>query len=69
MPNSEAGNIDEAEADGNSTTTPPKQIVEAQGWVKTPDGQVILVAEANPVIPHNPWSTSASCLIIHPSLN
>ncbi|MEQ9001122.1 MAG: S-layer family protein [Coleofasciculus sp. B1-GNL1-01] len=31
-----------------SNTQPPKQIIEAQGWIKTPDGQIILVAEVPP---------------------
>jgi large exoprotein involved in heme utilization and adhesion len=53
--------LEQAADDTNSTSSPPKPIVEAQGWVKTPDGQVILVAEAPTATPTQPWLTSPSC--------
>jgi len=39
----------------------PKQIVEAQGWVKKPDGTVILTAESVTATPGHPWSPSVFC--------
>jgi large exoprotein involved in heme utilization and adhesion len=47
----------------------PTRIVEAQGWVKSPDGQVILVAHAPSTIPHNSWQTSSSCQSLQPHTN
>jgi large exoprotein involved in heme utilization and adhesion len=58
---SDAENRDHTPSDPNSTSATPQQIVEAQGWVKTPDGQVILVAEAPTVTPGQSWLTSPSC--------
>jgi large exoprotein involved in heme utilization and adhesion len=44
-----------------SPTTPPKQLVEAQGWVVDNKGVVTLVAAAPTVTPHSPALTPASC--------
>jgi large exoprotein involved in heme utilization and adhesion len=44
-----------------SPTTPPKQLVEAQGWVVDDKGVVTLVAAAPTVTPHSPALTPASC--------
>lgn len=51
-----------------STTTATKQvnvaptpIVEAQGWVISPQGQVVLTASAPNVTPEVPWLKSPSC--------
>jgi filamentous hemagglutinin family protein len=42
----------------NST---PKQLVEAQGWVINEKGQVVLTAQAVPVVPHSSWQTTTAC--------
>jgi adhesin HecA-like repeat protein len=47
--------------DPTSTNSPPKQLVEAQGWVIGSNGQVILTAEAPTATPQNLWQTPASC--------
>ncbi len=44
-----------------SSSSPLVQIVEAQGWVKNPDGTVILVAEAPTATPQSPRLNPASC--------
>ncbi len=44
-----------------SPSSPPAQIVEAQGWVKRPDGTVILTAQAPNVTPQTPQFSSPSC--------
>jgi large exoprotein involved in heme utilization and adhesion len=59
--------LEQAANEPNSTSSPPKQIVEAQGWVKTPDGQVILIAEAPTATPAQPWLTSPSCQAVQSS--
>lgn len=49
-----------------TTATPqanaaPTPIVEAQGWVVSPQGQVVLTASAPNVTPEAPWLKSPSC--------
>jgi filamentous hemagglutinin family protein len=44
-----------------STNSPFKPLVEAQGWVISSDGQVILTAEAPAVKAQHLWQTPASC--------
>ncbi len=39
----------------------PNAIVEAQGWVISPKGQVVLTASAPNVVPEVPWLKSPSC--------
>ncbi|MBC1236712.1 filamentous hemagglutinin N-terminal domain-containing protein [Nostoc sp. 2RC] len=39
----------------------PNEIVEAQGWVMDANGNVVLVAEVPPAIPHSSSLTAASC--------
>jgi large exoprotein involved in heme utilization and adhesion len=58
---SQPENPPSAASDANPSSSPPEQIVEAQGWIKTPDGQVILTAESPTVTPHTPRLTSLSC--------
>lgn len=41
--------------------TEPNSIVEAQGWVMSPKGQVVLTASAPNVTPEVPWLKSPSC--------
>ncbi|MCA1995440.1 MAG: S-layer family protein, partial [Coleofasciculus sp. S288] len=66
---SQRENINHANLNTNPSSTPPKPIVEAQGWVKTPDGQTILVAQASTVTPQNSWFTLPSCQALHSSAN
>jgi filamentous hemagglutinin family protein len=54
-------NINSPNLDANPSNTAPKQLVEAQGWVYGPDGQVILVAQAPTPTPKSPWQTAPSC--------
>jgi large exoprotein involved in heme utilization and adhesion len=58
---SEEENTNPATPEANPTSTTPKQLVEAQGWVYGSDGQVILVAQAPTATPQSPWQTSPSC--------
>jgi filamentous hemagglutinin family protein len=44
-----------------SPSSPPKQLVEAQGWVIDDNGVVTLVAAAPSVTPHSPALVPASC--------
>ncbi|MEQ8996180.1 MAG: filamentous hemagglutinin N-terminal domain-containing protein [Coleofasciculus sp. B1-GNL1-01] len=39
----------------------PHRIIEAQGWVKTADGQVMLVAESPTATPSGNWNNPANC--------
>lgn len=47
--------------DDSATTKPSPELVEAQGWVKTPDGQVMLVAQAPTATPHSSGLAQPSC--------
>jgi len=40
----------------------PRQIIEAQGWVKLADGQIILVAESPTVTPQVNWQNATGCV-------
>jgi filamentous hemagglutinin family protein len=44
-----------------ASSSPHKQLVEAQGWIIAADGKVILTALAPSVTPHTPALTPASC--------
>ena len=44
-----------------ASSSPHKQLVEAQGWIIGADGTVILTAQAPSVTPHTPALTPASC--------
>ncbi len=59
--NSEGEKRDRTDSTANPTSTTPQQLVEAQGWVIGPNGQVILTAQAPTVTPQNPWLTFPSC--------
>jgi filamentous hemagglutinin family protein len=41
----------------------PRQIIEAQGWVKLANGQIILVAESPTVTPQGNWQNPKGCKI------
>lgn len=45
----------------NPTSSTPEQLIEAQGWVIAPNGQVILTAQSPNVTPENPGLTFPSC--------
>ena len=59
--NSEGEKRDRTDSTVNPTSTTPQQLVEAQGWVISPNGQVILTAQAPTVTPQNPGLTFPSC--------
>lgn len=44
-----------------STRPPAAPLVEAQGWVISSSGQVVLTAQAPRVTHHSPWLTSLNC--------
>ena len=44
-----------------TTNQPPETIVEAQGWYKDANGNIVLTAEANSVTPHGSWFTYPNC--------
>lgn len=45
----------------NQTSPTPTPIVEAQGWVIAPNGEVILTASAPTATPHSSWQTPVEC--------
>jgi large exoprotein involved in heme utilization and adhesion len=45
----------------NPTSPTPARIVEAQGWIIEPSGEVLLTASAVPELPHSSWQTPANC--------
>ena len=47
------------DVDPNQSST--KQIVEAQGWIVNPNGNVILTAKAHPATQQSPWLMSPTC--------
>ncbi|MGJ5676276.1 MAG: filamentous hemagglutinin N-terminal domain-containing protein [Nostochopsis sp.] len=53
--------LEEQQSQEKNSINPPTQIVEAQGWVINPDGEVVLVATIPTVTPHNSSFTPASC--------
>ncbi|NEP11712.1 MAG: S-layer family protein [Symploca sp. SIO2C1] len=55
----ERGN--EVETNTNPTSTTPQRIIEAQGIVRTPDGQLYLAAEVPTVTPHGEWIPAVDC--------
>jgi filamentous hemagglutinin family protein len=44
-------------------TSPPTQLVEAQGWIFGPDGKVILTASAANATPNQTWLPLANCQV------
>jgi large exoprotein involved in heme utilization and adhesion len=46
---------------GSSNPSVPNQIVEAQGWVTAPNGEVVLTASATPAQRPSSWLTPANC--------
>ena len=54
-------NSNDAATNTNPASATPKQLIEAQAWVISPDGQVILTAQANTVTSHTHWLNLPSC--------
>jgi filamentous hemagglutinin family protein len=44
-----------------TTDNKPKAIIEAQGWYKDANGNIILTAEPTTITPHGSWLSSANC--------
>ncbi len=38
-----------------------KEIIEAQGWIKDENGELVLVADASNVTPHDSWQNRGDC--------
>lgn len=45
----------------SSTELSPRTIVEAQGWVQLPDGQVVLTAQVPAATPQSSWLKPPAC--------
>ncbi len=58
---SQEENTLDAAPEVHPSSTTPKPLVEAQSWVYSPDGQVILVADTTRAIPSSSWQSSPSC--------
>jgi filamentous hemagglutinin family protein len=63
----EARNNDAA-TNANSTSSPPQQLIEAQGWIINEKGQVVLTAQAPVVTPNRPGLELPACEESNPSL-
>ncbi|MBW4510439.1 MAG: filamentous hemagglutinin N-terminal domain-containing protein [Scytonematopsis contorta HA4267-MV1] len=57
----EQNNISSLSNNTQKVSSTPKEIVEAQGWVVTKNGQVILTATAPSVTPDSFWQTPIKC--------
>jgi len=55
----------EKQADGNNSSIshPPKQIIEAQGWIIDAEGNVVLTAYVPNGTPHDGWQNSVNCQV------
>jgi large exoprotein involved in heme utilization and adhesion len=63
-PKPEQNNISNISNLGNNTQTvssTPEEIIEAQGWIVTKNGQVILTATTPSVTPNSSWQTPIKC--------
>ncbi len=54
-------NGDDTNSNTNPTSSNSQQIIEAQGIVRTPDGQLYLAAEVPTVTPHGQWIPAVDC--------
>lgn len=50
----------------SSMTNPPKQIVEAKGWIIDEQGNVVLTADVPNGTPHGDWQNSVNCQVSTP---
>ncbi len=48
-------------------STPPTEIIEAQGYTIAPNGDITLVAQTPTLIPHQPWSAAVTCHAPNPT--
>ncbi|MBD2102043.1 S-layer family protein [Leptolyngbya sp. FACHB-261] len=62
-PAPQTGNPSSAAVSAQPTSSPPAPIVEAQGWVKGANGEVILTAQAPTPNSHSPWISSTACRV------
>ncbi|MEQ9550904.1 MAG: filamentous hemagglutinin N-terminal domain-containing protein [Coleofasciculus sp. G3-WIS-01] len=55
----------EGQADGENSPIyhPPKQIIEAQGWIIDEQGNVVLTANVPNGTPHSSWQNSVNCQV------
>ncbi|MEQ9621764.1 MAG: hypothetical protein RLO37_07410, partial [Coleofasciculus chthonoplastes F1-TOW-03] len=58
----------EGQVDGNNSpiSHPPKQIIEAQGWIIDAEGNVVLTAYVPNGTPHGGWQNSVNCQVSAP---
>ncbi len=54
-------NSSEINSSSFSVPNPTPQIVEAQGWIRDENGEVILVADVNNVTGYDPWQKPRQC--------
>ena len=54
-------NSDDAPPNSKPISSTPQPLVEAQGWVYGPNGEIILRAETPIVTPQQPWLITPSC--------
>ncbi|MGK7951009.1 MAG: filamentous hemagglutinin N-terminal domain-containing protein [Xenococcaceae cyanobacterium] len=45
----------------NFNNSQSKEIIEAQGWIKDENGELVLVADASNVTPHDSWQNRGDC--------
>ena len=57
----EPENSEDTDTNTNPSSTTPQRIIEAQGIVTTPDGQIYLAAEVPTVTPHGEWIPAVDC--------
>ncbi|MCP6759876.1 MAG: S-layer family protein [Fischerella sp. CENA71] len=59
--NQSRSRLEEQQSQEDNSINPPTQIVEAQGWIINPDGEVVLVATTPTLTPHSSSFTPVSC--------
>ncbi|MEQ9000947.1 MAG: filamentous hemagglutinin N-terminal domain-containing protein [Coleofasciculus sp. B1-GNL1-01] len=55
-----------ADEENSSISHPPKQIIEAQGWIIDAEGNVVLTANVPNGTPHGGWQNSVNCQVSAP---
>jgi len=56
----------QADEENSSISHPPKQIIEAQGWIIDAEGNVVLTANVPNGMPHGGWQNSVNCQVSAP---
>ncbi|MEQ8467823.1 beta strand repeat-containing protein [Coleofasciculus sp. E1-EBD-02] len=54
---------EQADENNSSISHPPKQIIEAQGWIIDAEGNVVLTAYVPDGTPHGGWQNSVNCQV------